>query len=262
MLSKRLRRVLLGVLICTIVALVGIFVVTQRTIRVYVVSDALPRYTQLSDNDLEPRTIPRTAAREIDAVTQPQAAIGRYLTAPVQRETVLHDDLLIDEPPCDRVFHATGRCIPRGREAVLVPVPATVGGVVQNEDLVNVWALHANATREEIQILLQKVPPLGVVGNGKKLALALTPDELALLAPFLTDDDRQQTQNTPLLFSLTTESGQRYDRLATFPLTPRSQGDKYLLVDDESFLPPNPNTYLNTEQAPQSPSQTAASAGK
>lgn len=260
MLSKRIRLILLGVLLVAIAGLVGTLIITQRTTRIYVVEEALPRYQQISEEHITPRTVPRTAADEIDAITDPQRAAGRYLSAPAQRGTILHPRLLLDELPCDRVFHATGRCIPRGREAVLIPVPATVGGVVTNEDVVNVWALHAN--RQELQILLQKVPPLGLVG--KKLALALTPDELALLAPYLNGKGgggkTGQVARASLLFSLTTESSDDYERLATFPLKPQQAGGEYRLVDDDSFLPPDPSTYLNTDQAPRVPAGDEAAA--
>lgn len=254
MLSKRMRLVVLTVLLVAIAGLVGTLVITRRTTRVYVLAETLPRYRQLEERHLELRTISRTAAEEIDAITDPQHAVGRYLTAPGQRGTVLHPGLLLDELPCDRVFTATGRCIPPGREAVLVPVPATIGGMVQNQDLVNVWALYTD--RGELQILLQKVPPLGLVGNGQKLALALTPDELALLAPYLNGERRENTRvaQPSLLFSLTTKSSDGYARLATFPIAPaRQQDGEYRLVDNESFLPPDPGIYLNTGSAPLPP---------
>ena len=236
--SRRTRTVFALVTALAVLLLGGWTAWHTRTATVYVVARDVPRYTRLTEDMIEPKEVSLAAVRELGAVTDRTQVVGRYAALPLRAGAMLTPGMVVSRPPCPVFYPATGRCLPPGREAVEVPLASTVADVLRPDHLVNVWVYLPE--RRAVQVLLQKHPVLDIVeaAGGRRVVLALTTDEAAVLAPYLVD--REQAGR--LYATVTAPDGPTYEPLQVIPIPADGAAPR---LDERSFEPPVMSTYLD-----------------
>lgn len=175
---KKIAIILLAV---SVMALLGIGYLQFSDQSLYVVSSNLPRYHQITEENLAEQRFARLRDRKLNEliIFDKNQIIGKYASRDLAAgEIFVNNGMLLDRLPPGRCF-SSGRCLEDSQTAWVFNADAvdTLGGRVGLDDYVDIVLI--DTTNKRLTFLVQKIKPLEV--KDAEFLFGFTPEQVAVL---------------------------------------------------------------------------------